>query len=270
MSGARASQVSVRDAAVEAAVPPEPPGTWRAATIVFTRELAAYFDTRIAYVYGSAFIILANLVFMNDFFLAGAADMSGWFERLPLLAAVFLPAVTMRLWAEERRHRTLEVLLTLPVKPAAPVLGKFLAGLALYGVFLAGSLPIVAMLAWLAEPDWGRIAAAYVGTLLLGVFCLAAGQFLSAVTADQIVAFVASAVLFIILVVLGGPRVAAVLDGLAPALAAGSLLRDAVSPLPHYEGFVQGAVALSGLIYFLGTGAVLLASTIVVLEFHRT
>jgi len=265
-----ASQAHSPAAPVQVRDPPEPPGTWRAARVVFGRELAAYFDTRIALVYGTAFIVLANLVFMNDFFLAGVADMSGWFERLPLLAAVFLPAVTMRLWAEERRHGTLEVLLSLPVRPSGPVIGKFLAGLALYGFFLAGSLPIVAMIAWLGDPDWGRIAAAYTGAVLLGVFCLAAGQFLSALTPDQIVAFVAGAVLLILLVVVGDARVAAILDGLAPALMVGTVLREVVSPLPPYESFTQGMLALSGLIYFLGTGTVLLASTVAVLERHRT
>ncbi|HVS16658.1 MAG TPA: ABC transporter permease [Thermoanaerobaculia bacterium] len=252
-----------------APIPPEPPGTWRAARIVVARELASYFETRIAPVYATAFILLANLLFMNEFFLLGIADMSGWFERLPLLAAVFLPAVTMRSWAEERRQRTHEVLLTLPVRPAAFVLGKFLASLGLYGIFLAGSLPIAAMIAWLGRPDWGRIVAAYAGAVLLGVLFLAAGQLLSALTADQIVAFVVSAVLLILLVVLGDPRVAAILDGLAPVLAAGTVVRDVISPIPHYETFAQGVLALAGVVYFLGTGVVLLASTALILTLHR-
>ncbi|HVS64342.1 MAG TPA: ABC transporter permease subunit [Thermoanaerobaculia bacterium] len=250
-------------------IPPEPPSTGRAAGIVVARELASYFETRIAPVYGTAFILLANLLFMNEFFLLGTADMSGWFVRLPLLAAVFLPAVTMRSWAEERRQRTLEVLLALPVTPGAPVIGKFVASLGLYCIFLAGSLPIVAMVAWLGRPDWGRICAAYLGAVLLGVLFLAAGQLVSALTADQIVAFVVSAVLLILLVVLGDPRVAAVLDGLAPVLAAGTFLRDVISPIPYFETFAQGVVAFAGLVYFLGTAAVLLASTALVLTLNR-
>jgi ABC-2 type transport system permease protein len=97
---------------------------------VFTRELAAYFDSNIAYVYTIAFTLLANSQFMNDFFLTGTVEMAPFFHRLPFLLAFFVPAITMRLWAEEKKTRTIELLLTLPILPVQAVLGKYLAALA--------------------------------------------------------------------------------------------------------------------------------------------
>jgi len=144
------------------------------------RELAATFDSAIAYVYAIGFVVLANSIFMNAFFLAGTADMTAFFDRLPLLLAVFLPAVTMRLWAEERRQRTIELLLTLPIRPREAVAGKYVAALALYALFLAGSLPIVVMLFALGDPDGGLILGGYMGAFLLGAQLLAVGMFLSA------------------------------------------------------------------------------------------
>ena len=107
---------------------------------VFVRELASYFDSNIAYVYTIAFTLLANSQFMNDFFLAGTVEMAPFFHRLPFLLVFFVPAVTMRLWAEEKKTRTIELLLTLPIFPVQAVLGKYVAALGLFLAFLVHSL----------------------------------------------------------------------------------------------------------------------------------
>jgi ABC-2 type transport system permease protein len=238
--------------------------------IVARRELGAYFDSAIAYVYTIGFVVLANSVFMQEFFLTGTADMTSYFQRMPLLLAIFLPAVTMRLWAEERKQRTIELLLTLPIVPLQAVCGKFVAALLLYALFLVGSLPIVVMLVALGSPDLGLIAAGYVGLLALGSLLLALGLFLSALSADQIVAFVATAFCAFALVLLGNERVVAVLDGLAPKLAAGTLLAESISVGPPYETFVAGSVELSALVFFGAFTAVFLWLCAHALQHKRT
>ena len=237
--------------------------------VVAGRELGAYFGSGIAVVYTVAFVILSNSIFMNEFFLSGRIDMRPYFETMPLLLAVFLPAVTMRSWAEERKGRTIEVLLTLPLVPLQATLGKFLAALALYAFFLLGSVPIVIMLAVLGRPDFGQIAAGYLGLLGLGMLLLSAGTFLSALSGDQIIAFVTSALVAFALVLAGNDRVVAVLDGLFPALGVGTFLLETFSIAPHYGAFVAGAVPLSAVIYFgLGSAAFLWINALV-LERNR-
>jgi ABC-2 type transport system permease protein len=240
-------------------------GAW----IIARRELGSSFDSPIAYVYTVAFVLLANSVFMNEFFLTGTVDMTGFFDQALLLLPVFLPAITMRSWAEERKQRTIEMLLTMPIQPMQAVLGKFVASLGLFGLLLAGSLPIVIMLQVLGEPDHGLILSGYLGLALFGSLALALGQFLSALCRDQIVAFVTTSVSVFVFVLLGDDRVVAVLDGLAPDLSLGTRLLDSISITPHYEAFVRGVIGLPGLVYFVGFSALFLWLTALVLERKR-
>jgi len=235
-----------------------PTGWFTGVRIIAGRELGAYFASSIAYVFAIAFVVLANTVFMNEFFIAGRADMTGYFELMPLLLPVFLPALTMRLWAEERRLRTIELLLTLPITPMQAVLGKYIAALCLYLLLLLGSLPIVVMLYTLGPPDGGLIVGGYIGLILLGAMLLALGTFLSALSRDQIVAFVLTALFGLFIVLTGDDRVAAVLDGLAPEAAFGSLLRDTISATPRYASFVRGLIEPAAVVYFAGLSAALL------------
>jgi ABC-2 type transport system permease protein len=237
--------------------------------VIAGRELAAYFDSAIAYVYTIAFALLANAIFMNDFFLVGRAEMTPFFDLLPLLLVFFLPAVTMRLWAEERQKRTIELLLTLPIRPLQAVLAKYLAALGLYALFLATSLPIPIMLVALGEPDLGRIAAGYLGLGLFGAAFLALGMFTSALTRDQIMAFVLATVAGFLLVLSGDERVVTVLDGLAPERAVGSWVYEHLSVLPPYERLVNGLVELSAVLFFAGLAATFLVANAVLLEVRR-
>ncbi len=238
--------------------------------LIAGRELGAYFDSGIAYVYTIAFVVLANSIFMNEFFLTGTVDMTGFFDLLPLLLAVFLSAVSMRLWAEERRQRTIELLLTLPIRPSQAILGKYLAALGLLGLFVLGSLPIVVLLFVLGSPDGGLILGGYLGLALLGAQFLASGMFLSALSGDQIVAFVANTLLSLFLVLGGNDKVVAVLDGLAPSLSPGTFLYEHVSVVPHYESFLRGSVELPSLVYFTAMSALFLWATALVLSRKRT
>ena len=241
----------------------------RGVRLVAGREVGAAFASGVAQVFTIACALLATSAFMNGFFLAGVVDMGGFFELLPPLLAFFLAAVAMRLWSEERRQRTIELLLTLPLVPSQAVLGKFLAGLALHGLFLAATLPIPLMLGVLGAPDWGAIASGYLGLALFGALFLSFGGLCSALSRDQITAFVASALVGLLLVLLGNAHVVAVLDGLFPSLGLGTFLRDTVSVLPPYEDLVRGVVELSAVLYFVLTSAVFLLVTALVLERQR-
>lgn len=239
------------------------------ARVIYARELGAMFDSSIAYVTIIGFLLLSTSLYMNEFFLAGRLDLTPFFTSLPALSVLFVPALTMRLWAEERRARTFEVLVTLPLTPLQIVLGKFLAACSLYALFLVGTLPLVVMLIALGEPDLGLIFAGYLGALCLGALLIAVGALFSALSSDQIVAFILSALVSFVLVASGEERVVAVLDGLAPALGAGTWLAGTVSLLPPYESFVRGFVELPALVYFGGLSTVLLWWNAVIVERSR-
>jgi len=218
--------------------------------VIFGRELAAYFDSPIASIVGAVFLVLSCTIFMNDFFLNGVVDMSSYFRMLPFLLIPFIPAVTMRLWAEERAQNTFEFIMTLPLHPLQIVFGKYLAAICFYLIILLGTLPIVVMLLWLGDPDLGTILSSYVGAVLLGAFFLACGQFASGLTRDQIVAFVVATLLGFIFVLSGHEKVVEVLDGLQPAWQIGTWLYESISVLPRYEAFGRGLITLADLVYF--------------------
>lgn len=240
-------------------------GVW----VVLQRELAAAFDSSIAYVATIAALLALTSVFMNEFFLAGKLDLGPLFELLPRVLVLYAPALSMRMWSEDLRTRTFELWMTLPLPPAAVVLGKYLAALALLVLFLAGTLPVVALLCLLGQPDLGRIAAGYAGALLLGSLFLALGALCSALTADQIVSFLSAAFLCFLLVFLGDERVVAVVDGALPGLHAGSFLADHVAALGPYGSFVRGALSLGAACYFLGLAALCVALTAEVVRRNR-
>jgi len=234
------------------------------------RELAAYFDSSIAYVALVVGLVSATTLYMNEFFLTGRLDMTPFFESLSWISILLACAISMRAWSEDLRTRTFELWMSLPLSPLEIVLGKFAAALALYAVFLAGTLPIVVMLCYLGDPDLGRIAAGYAGAFAMGAAFLAVGMLCSSLTSDQIVAFLSSAAVLGFLVFSGEERVVAVLDGMAPSIGLGSRIADWLSALPHYETFVRGAIAPASIAYF----ALLLAASLYlntwVVTRHRT
>lgn len=242
----------------------------RGVRLVAARELGAAFDAGIATVATVALTLLANSIFMNEFFLTGTLDMTGFFDLLPLLLCFFAPALSMRLWAEEKKSRTIELLFTLPIRPLQAVLGKYLAALALFGLFLLCTLPIPLMLELLGTPDRGAILAGYLGLVALGALFLAIGGLLSALARDQITAFVLGTLVAFALVLCGEERVASVLDGLAPGLALGSFLRENVAVLAPYGEFVRGVLRLSAVAYFALASLFCLWATALVLERDRS
>ncbi len=241
----------------------------RTMRVIAAREIGANFDSGIAYITTIAFALLANSIFMNEFFLTGTVDMTGFFDLLPLLLTFFLPAISMRLWSEERKQRTVELLLTFPIRPFQAVLGKYAAALTLYVLMLACSLPIPVMLFALGDPDLGLIASGYVGLFLFGALFLSFGSLLSALSSDQIVSFVTSTLVGFVFVLTGDERVVAIVDGLFPALGIGSFLYENVSALPPLGEFVRGVVELSSVLYFGLLSVLFLWTTGLVLEKNR-
>jgi ABC-2 type transport system permease protein len=228
---------------------------------MFRREFQAYFDSSIAYIFMIVFLLASTWLFMAGFFLAGMADMRGYFDMLPWFALFFLPAVSMRLWAEDRRSGTMELLMTLPMKTWELVVGKYLAALAFYAITLAGTLVIPIVLALIGNPDIGATFGGYLAALFLGGFYLAVGIFVSGLFKDQIAAFVVSLMLCLFFYFAGTGTIVATTDGWINGL--GTFLERNVAVTSHYAEIQRGIVDLRNLVYFLSmTGLFLVLNTL--------
>ena len=232
---------------------------------VFKRELASYFATPIAYVFIVIFLMLAGVFtfFYGGFYEAGQADLSNsFFYWHPWLYLFLVPALSMRLWAEERKSGSIELLMTLPLEAWQAVAGKFLAAWAFTGISLALTFPTWITVNYLGDPDNGVIVAAYLGSLLMAGGFLAIGACISAVTKNQVIAFILSVVACFVLLAPGLGVVQQVLGGVAP-----QWLVDGIVSLgfqEHFEYISKGVIDLRDLLYFaLLIGAALFANTIV-------
>lgn len=208
---------------------------------VLRRELAATFDSALAWLTISSALLALNATALNEFFLAGRLELRALFENLPAVLVLLAPALGMRMWSEDLRQRTSELWLTLPVRSGAVILGKYLALLTLYILVLAGTLPLVGLLIHLGDPPLERIAEGYLAALLLGAALLAIAGFFSTLYAEQLSAFVSAAFCAFVLLALGDARVMAVIDGLAPGSGLGSFLGERISLLAPYQELVHGS-----------------------------
>lgn len=219
------------------------------ALTILRRDLAAYFTSPIGYIFMIVFILISVGLYITSFFTFPVADMRPYFTNLPLLLCVFIPAVTMRIWAEERKENTWEMLLTFPMKAWELVVGKFLASLVFFAFTLAGTFTIPVMLAALGNPDSGAVFGGYLGTFLLGAFFLALGIFFSGFFKDQIVAFVVTLLFCFAVFLLGTDFIASYIDGTVPGL--GTLLSQLVGIADHYNAFTRGVIEAADLLYFV-------------------
>ncbi len=237
--------------------------------VIFRRELAAYFTTPIAYVFLVIFVFLSGIFtfYLGDFFSRGQADLQPFFGFHPWLYLFLIPALSMRLWAEERRSGTVELLLTLPVTVTQAVLGKFLAAWCFTAIALALTAPIWLTVNFLGDPDNGVILAAYLGSLLMAGAFLAVGACLSAITRNQVIAFVVTAVVCLLLILSGFPLV---LDFFRPW--APQALVDAVASLSfltHFSAITRGVLDLRDVIYFGSMIAFWLFANVLVVETRK-
>jgi ABC-type transport system involved in multi-copper enzyme maturation permease subunit len=224
---------------------------------IFRREFAAYFNSPIAYIFIIAFLVLNSGLVMTGFFLNGAADWRSFFGTLPFFLIFFIPAVSMRLWAEDKRTGTFELLMTLPMRAREVMLGKYLAAFAFYLVALAGTLPLPIMVSALGNPDVGAIWSGYIGAAFLGGLYLAVGTFTSGLMRDQISAVILGIMACFLIFIVGVPGVAATIDGWVPGL--GSFLQHYLGLSDHFEMMLRGVITLGDLAYFLGLTVVFLS-----------
>ena len=217
---------------------------------ILRRELAAYYLSPIGYIFMMVFVAVSvGFFFIPSFFAFPVADMRPFFANLPILFAVFVPAVTMRIWAEDRKENTWEMLLTFPMKAWELVLGKFLASLSFLTLTLTATATVPLMLVWLGNPDPGPIFAGYVGTILLGAYFLSVGIFFSGFFKDQILAFIVTLLTCIGIFMLGTNFMAAYIDDVIAGL--GTALSELVGLSDHFAAFSRGVVEVSDILYFL-------------------
>ena len=234
------------------------------------REFAAYFSTPLATVFLIIFVALtgAFAFYVGGFFERGQADLAPFFQYHPWLYLLLVPAVAMRLWAEERKTGTIELLMTLPISPWEAILGKFLAAWAFIGVALLATLPMWITVNVLGDPDNGVIFASYVGSFLMAGAYLAIASMTSAMTRNQVVSFILSVVISLFLILVGWNPVTSLLARYAPPAVV-----DAVAAfgfMTHWDGFMRGVLDARDVVYFLSVIAFALFTTGVILRNRRS
>ncbi|KAA9129867.1 ABC transporter permease subunit [Marinihelvus fidelis] len=236
---------------------------------VFRRELAGYFATPVAWVFIVIFLVMTGVFtfYLGGFYERGVADLDPFFRFHPWLYLFLVPAIAMRLWAEERRSGTIELLLTLPISLPQAVLGKFLAAWVFLGICLDLTVPIWLTVNYLGDPDNGVILAAYIGSWLMAGGMLAIGSCMSALTRNQVVAFILSVVACFVFLLSGLPMVMDLFNGWAP-----QVLLDAIaglSFLAHYVDISKGVIDLRDLVYFALVIGFWLLANIIVLDMRK-
>jgi len=233
--------------------------------VVLKRELASYFATPVAYVFIVIFLVMAGAFtfYLGGFYEREIADLQPFFQFHPWLYLFLVPAIGMRLWAEERKSGTIELLLTLPVTAGEAVIGKFLAAWAFVGLALLLTFPIWITVNVLGQPDNGVILSGYIGSWLMAGGFLAISACLSAVTRNQVVAFIIAVVVCFGFLLSGLPMVLDLFRGWLPQAAVDAIAN--LSFLSHFNSISRGVVDLRDLVYFgLVIGFWLLANRIVI------
>lgn len=233
------------------------------------RELVAYFSSPVAYVFLVIFLLMNGFfTFMaGGFFQRGEASLISFFIWHPWLYLFLVPAAGMRLWSEERRLGTMELLLTMPIAPWHAIVGKFLASWMFLGLALVLTFPVWITVNYLGQPDNGVILGAYVGSLLMAGAYLAITCMTSAMTRNQVISFIVSVVICLFLILCGWEPVTSLLDSLdLPRLRD---LAASLSVMTHFDGFQKGILSLRSLVYFGTVMSFCLFTTGVILRTHR-
>lgn len=239
---------------------------------IFKRELKSYFATPVAYVFIIAFLFLAGgfTFYLGNFYTGTEQDqatLQSFFGFHPWLYLFLLPAISMRLWSEERRVGTIELLMTLPITTMQAVMGKFLAAWFFAGIVLSLTLPFWFPVNYLGEPDNGVILAGFIGSFLMSGAYLAIGSFFSAVTRNQIIAFVTSIVACLLFILAGFPLVTDAVSGWAPASVLDTV--RSFSFLTHFNNITRGLIDLRDLIFFGTLMACFLLANVLVIDVKK-
>lgn len=229
--------------------------------LIMRRELGAFFSSPVAYIVSALFLVFSGLLFFSTFFLLNRAELRNFFSLLPVLYAFFIPALTMRLFAEEIRTGSLETLLTLPVSPLDAVLGKFAAALVFAFGMLLPTLLWVLTAAILGRPDLGPILGGYIGSFFLAAAFTAIGVFASALTRNQIVSFFTAFAVCILLAMID------IFLVLVPAFLVTPL--ENLSATWHFSTIARGVLDSRDVIYFLSLTVLFLTATAGWLEHRR-
>ena len=237
--------------------------------IIFKRELESYFATPVAYVFIVIFLVLSGaLTFhLGHFYERGQADLAPFFNFHPWLYLFLVPAISMRLWAEERKSGSIELLLTLPISMLEAVIGKFLAAWLFTGIALFLTFPIWITVNYLGDPDNGVILAAYIGSLLMAGGFLAIGACISATTKNQVIAFIVSVVICFAFLLSGFSIVLDFFRGWAPQYVVDAI--SSLSFLTHYTSISKGVIDLRDIIYFATLIGCWLYANAVVIEMKK-
>jgi ABC-2 type transport system permease protein len=240
------------------------------AMAVMRRELRSYFVTPVAYVFLVIFLVLSGILtfYVGDFYDRDIADLQPFFVMHPWLYLILVPAVSMRLWAEEAKSGTLELLLTLPINVWQAMLGKFLAAWFFIGLALLLTFPVWITVNYLGSPDNGIIVAGYVGSWLMAGAFLAIGACLSSVTSSQVVAFILTAVVCVLLILAGQSQVLDFFQGALPRRLVNGVAH--LSMLRHYEAIARGVLDVRDILYFVLTIVAWLTAGVLVVDMKRS
>lgn len=230
---------------------------------ILRKELKSYWNSPIAYIFVTIFLALVSWLFFENFFLEGQATLRDFFGLLPMAFVLFVPAVTMRLWAEEKKLGTIELLMTLPLKDHEVVLGKFLAAFLFLAITILLSFPLPMIVAALGNPDAGPIVGGYIGALLMGAAFLAIGIFVSSLTENQIVALVVSFLAAILLLLVDSTIVLSKVPSvLVPAV-------DFLGVRSHFESIERGVLDSRDVLYFASVTAFFLYLNVRTIESRK-
>ena len=237
---------------------------------IFKRELSGYFGSPVAYVFIVIFLLLLGFFtfYISRFFEMGQADLRSFFQWHPWVFLLLVPALAMRLWSEERRLGTIELVLTLPVTVAEIILGKFLAAWVFIGFSLAGTFPMVLTVIYLGDPDIGAMLGAYAGSFLMAGAFLSVGIMTSALTRSQVVSFILAVVICLFFALAGFAPVTEMLSGWAPLW-----LVDLISELSflfHFSSMARGVLDLRDIMYYLSVIFFMLFANGVIVQNWRT
>lgn len=234
--------------------------------IIAKRELGAYFGTPLAYVFAVIFVGLtgAFTFYFGNFFENGQANLAAFFLYHPWLYLILVPAIAMRLWAEERKSGTIELLMTLPVTTTEAIVGKFLAAWGFIGVALMLTFPMWITVNMLGDPDNGVILASYIGSFLMGGAFLAIGSAISALSKNQVIAFIVSAALCFLFVMSGVEIVQNTAKLFLPDFLVQSI--SSLSFLTHFDKVARGVIDLPSLFFYLSMIAFFLFANVIIID----